>query len=560
MLSALRIENFAIVKNLELDFTNGLTAFTGETGAGKSIMIDALMLALGERADSSVIRLGEDKCDIQAIFQIEAGGPPSIWLDEHEITFDENLILRRVLSQEGRSKSFINGVSFPLQKVKELSAMLVDIHGQHQHQTLLHPNTHRHQLDTYADNNALLQTVAAQYRQSHALKEELATLTALESTHERQQLLQFQIDELEALAPFKGEMATLGREHQLLYHALSFKESSEQVLLLLDGDAQPSIRQQLHNALTRLSDLPKDNPAVINSTQLLQSALINADEALSEMGRFTETITLDPARLQDLENRMSVLHQTARKYHVAADTLDEHLRTLKETLASLNGQQDKIAALQSTLKKSEQALHEKALILRAARIKHASPLASAITAYMHELGMPKGQLTIAITPLDIPSRHGLDKVEYIVQTNAGTQAASLAKIASGGELSRISLAIQMITAQRGLTPTLLFDEVDVGIGGATAALVGKHLRGLGARLQVFCVTHQAQVAACAHQHYLVTKRTEEQHTYSSIEQLKNTHQVDEIARMLGGLTITEQTRNHAREMLTQSQMDALSIV
>lgn len=553
MLTALSIENFAIVKRLELDFTSGLTAFTGETGAGKSIMIDALMLALGGRADNSVIRLGEDKCDIQACFQIEPNSAPALWLDEHEINFDHHVILRRVLTEEGRSKSFINAVSFPLQKVKEFSAMLVDIHGQHQHQTLLNPNTHRHQLDVFAKHDTLLQEVQSQYRHSQQLKEELARVQTEESTQERQQLLQFQIEELETLCPLKDEMAQLSREHQLLYHARTYLENAEQIHELIDADDAPSIRQQLHHVLNQLSHLPKDNAEIINATQLINDALIHADEALDEISRFRQSISLDPQRLQEIEARMSALHQSARKYHVAADALDEHLMSLKATQSELQGRQDKAIALQQALKDSEALLHQKALALRASRQEQAPHLAKAISQYMHELGMPKGQLNISITPLEQATRHGLDKVEYIVQTNAGTQAASLAKIASGGELSRISLAIQMITAQRGLTPTLLFDEVDVGIGGATAALVGKHLRKLGTRLQIFCVTHQAQVAACAHQHYLVQKHAEDQQTYSSIERLEPAAQIDEIARMLGGLSITEQTRNHAKELILQSQ-------
>ncbi|MDP3705652.1 MAG: DNA repair protein RecN [Legionellaceae bacterium] len=550
MLTSLRIEHFAIVDLLELDFTQGMTAFTGETGAGKSIMIDALMLALGERADASVIRAGADKCDIQACFSVEANSQPAQWLHEHDVAHDDGeILLRRVMFAEGRSKSYINGVPFPLQKIKELSESLVDIHGQHQHQTLLKHATHRQQLDQYANHHALLATVQQHHRQSQRLREKLDVLQDQTSTGERAALLHYQLDELNQLALQEGEVQALHDEHQLLHHAREYLDHTQAVTDLLQADDQPNIRQSLNQVMHYLLQLPQDNPYIRNAMELMNSALIQCDEALNEMMSFSTQVQLDPERLHDVELRMSELHQAARKYHVDVNQLAAHALQLQDELASLKNKDVAQQQLERDYQEAVTAYETAALLLRESRCKQAVHLAQEITQTIQQLGMPKGYVEVEISPLDKMHAHGLDKVEYKVCTNPGMSSDSLAKVASGGELSRISLGIQMITAQRGATPTLLFDEVDVGIGGATAALVGQLLRKLGERLQVFCVTHQPQVASNAHHHFLVEKHTDNQQTFSRISPLKNQAKIDEIARMLGGLTITDQSRSHARELL-----------
>lgn len=550
MLISLCIENFAIVSQLELDFSRGMTAFTGETGAGKSIMIDALMLALGWRAEASVVRPGKDKCDVTACFLIDANAEPAQWLHEHEIEFDQGeVFLRRVISAEGRSKAYINGQPLPLQKIKEFSEMLVDIHGQHQYQTLLQHSTHRLQLDQYAHHAELLAAVELAFAQCQRIKQELQKLEGQSALQERTVSLEQQLEELTALAPEQGEMQRLHEEHQLLHHAVEYLEKTQQAAACLNGDEQLNACSMLHQSLQLLENLPTEQKSIKTAVELLNSALIQCEEAYSEIQAFSEQVQLDPERLQEVEERISILHQTARKYHVDANQLVELREKIGLELASLQTIEEDQQKLLAALQIQQQEYEREALALRNSRQLHAQKLAEEVSAIIRKLGMPKGFLEIDIIPLDKPQAHGLDKVEYKVCTNPGMLPDSLAKIASGGELSRISLAIHMLTAQRGTTPTLLFDEVDVGIGGATAALVGELLRQLGNRLQVFCVTHQPQVASFAHQHYVVEKYTQDEQTFSRIQLLSQKEKIDEIARMLGGLTITEQTRSHAREML-----------
>ena len=552
MLTSLRIENFAIVSQLELDFSNGMTAFTGETGAGKSIMIDALMLALGERADASVIRIGAEKCDISACFSIDALSLPANWLAEHDIdNADNEIILRRVVYAEGRSKSYINGQPFPLQKIKELSEMLVDIHGQHQHQTLLQHATHRQQLDQYANHPHLLEDVHRLYHACQQVKAALQRLEHQNSVHE-QELLQHQIDELDTLNLQEDEMQALHEEHQLLHHALEYLEHTQQISDILNADDHPTICQGLNQILQLLSSFPDTLPQIKNVNELINSALIQCEEARDEMAKFSAHVQLDPERLQVVEERISLLHQAARKYHVDASQLPAHMVHLQQELKRLQDSEENKKQLQEEYDQHVRNYEKAAIALRESRQQHATKLADEISLSIQQLGMPKGYITLQITPLEKMHAHGLDKVEYSVCTNPGMLPDTLAKVASGGELSRIGLAIHVITAQRGAPPTLLFDEVDVGIGGATAALVGQLLRKLGDRLQVFCVTHQPQVASSAHHHFMVEKECDNEQTFSKVVALAELEKIDEIARMLGGLTITEQTRSHARELLVQS--------
>ncbi len=550
MLASLRIEHFAIVDALELDFSSGMTAFTGETGAGKSIMIDALMLALGDRADGSVVRTGADKCDIQATFVIAPESAPAQWLSAHDVdNQDATVILRRVIFPEGRSKSSINGVSFPLQKVKELSEMLVDIHGQHQHQSLLNHTTHRQQLDHYANHTDYLHAVQHHYRQCQAIHAQLEANHSTDALAERTTLLQFQLDELANLNCQAGEVQALHDEHQLLHHAKSYLEHAQLALNILAEEEGFNLQQGLSQAMHHLTELPSREASIQNATDMLQNAMIQCDEALGELRAFIGRISLDPERLLEVETRMSVLHQAARKYHVDVNQLFEHHQTLQTELMTLHQSQESKQALQLAYDAAVNDYHQAAKVLTASRAQFATQLSKDITEVIQQLGMPKGFVEVEITSLDKMQAHGQDKVEYKVCTNPGMPADTLAKIASGGELSRISLAIQLITAKRGSTPTLIFDEVDVGIGGATAALVGQLLKKLGERLQVFCVTHQPQVASSAHHHFVVEKQVLAQQTYSRIHAVKEAARVEEIARMLGGLTITAQTRSHAKELL-----------
>lgn len=560
MLTALHIENFAIVKSLTLDFSNGMTAFTGETGAGKSIMIDALMLALGERSDASVVRQGEDKCTITASFSIEMNSEPTIWLEEHDISAEEGeIILRRTIASEGRSKSYINGQPFPLNKVKELSALLVDIHGQHQHQRLLQHPTHRQQLDQYAGHEPQLGKINQHYKTCRQIEQEITRLKEQGTHEEKIALLQFQIDELSQLNVSETEIDTLNQEHQLLHHAKDYLQNSQIACQLLsDNEDSPNVCSGLNQVLHQLQSLPESHQSIKSAGELINNAIIQCDEALSEIQQFVGQIEIDPERLNEVEKRLSDIHQMARKYHIDPREIPSHLQSLINQLDKLKGSESRLISLEEALAEEQAKAQAACEAIRVSRLKHAKSLSKEISAIIQKLGMPKGEVRVNITPLEKMQSHGLDKIEYQVCTNPGTPFDSLSKVASGGELSRISLAIQMITAEKGSTPTLLFDEVDVGIGGATAALVGKLLRQLGGRLQIFCVTHQPQVAASAHHHFLVEKSIKQQHTFSSITALSEPHRINEIARMLGGLTISEQTLSHAQEMLNTSK-EAVSL-
>jgi DNA repair protein RecN (Recombination protein N) len=555
MLESLCIENFAIVAHLELDFSHGMTAFTGETGAGKSIMIDALLLALGARADASVVRPGADKCDIHANFSFDAHSEPARWLDEHDLSTDSlDVWLRRTITAEGRSKSYINGQPLPLQKIKELSELLVDIHGQHQHQRLLQHATHREQLDQYANHPDLLSNVHRLYRECTQLKHAKEALLTRIANQDHQHLLCYQIEELQRLSPLENEMQALHEEHQLLHHAKTYMEQTAHIHHLFTGnDDTPGLSQQLHALTHALQTLPSHHERIQNAQELINNALIQCDEALDEIEHFATHISLDPERLHDVETRMSELHHAARKYHVDANQLHVHLQQLEADYRDLTGIEEEQHRLERAYIIAYEQYQQASFALRESRKKHATLLANDISAIIRQLGMPHGFIEVKLSPLETIQAHGLDKVEYFVCTNPGLAPDLLSKIASGGELSRISLSIQLITAQKRVsTPTLLFDEVDVGIGGTTAALVGQLLRQLSEHLQVFCVTHQPQVASAAHHHYLVEKHVEQAQTFSEIKRLNPSERIQEIARMLGGLTITEQTRSHARALLSEN--------
>ena len=554
MLRSLLIENLAIVTRLELDFSEGMTAFTGETGAGKSIMIDALLLAMGGRADASVIRTGEQSCSVSALFTFEPGSEPALWLEEHDLfePGSDEIWLRRVIHAEGRSKSYVNGQPLPLGKVKALSELLLDIHGQHQHQRLLKPSTHRMQLDQYAHHPELLKNVAHLYQTCQKLKQDMAAADAHATDQAHVDLLHYQLEELQSLNLQANEMDELDQEHSALHHAKTYLEEIEHIKSMLFGDDNTaSIQQNLHQIMQQLHRLPGKHPRIEAAAEFIQNAVIQCEEASTEIECFAREVHLDPERLQAVEARLSVLHQAARKYHVKPEALLEKQHALEHEQANLAHFEEQQSQIKQAFEVAQTNYKHAAELLRQSRQQHAQHLEADITGMLQQLGMAHGVVRVMITPTDTMQPHGLDRVEYFVTTNPGMPPDALAKIASGGELSRISLAIQVITARRASTPTLFFDEVDVGIGGATAARVGQLLRALGTRLQVFCVTHQPQVAAAAHHHLVVKKHSNDTHTFSEVLTLSPEAKVEEIARMLGGLHITAETQNHAKALLLE---------
>jgi DNA repair protein RecN (Recombination protein N) len=549
MLKFLSIRDFIIVASLELEFSAGFTALTGETGAGKSILIDALSLALGERGDASLVRQGCGRLEIAAEFDTAQLAQVQDWLREQGLEGDEGICLfRRVLDSSGRSRGFINGRSATLQQLREAGELLLDIHGQHAHQSLLRTGAQRELLDGYAEAGTLALQTAADYRRWQGLRKQRISLTenAAAFAAERE-LLQSQRTELEGLAFTPAEWQAQQEEYARLSHVAGLLETAELGIALLSEGDQACLTQ-LNSLLTRLRESVAHDPSLGEVQQLLQSAQAEIQEAAYGLRHYQGKLEQDPQRMRVLELRIQSVLDAARKYRVAPEQLNEALQRIVMRLDELGGGFDVEELLQQesqAYEKYQQAAQQ----LTRTRRKGADKLGKEITAAMQTLAMQGGSFMVALTPLAEGNEHGLETVEFQVAVNPGVPLRSLAKVASGGELSRISLAIQVAMSQFARVPTLIFDEVDSGIGGRVAEIVGHLLRQLGASYQVLCVTHLPQVAAQATQQWQVSKRVEQGVTLSQITVLNGEQRVAEIARMLGGVTITETTRRHAAEML-----------
>ncbi len=555
MLRHLHIRNFAIVDSLEIDFRPGMSVLSGETGAGKSILLDALGLTLGDRADSSVIRHGADRAEISAEFDISALPEVTTWLEEHELASDGECLLRRTIGADGRSRGFINGQPTPIQSLKELGEQLVDIHGQHAHQSLLKRDIQRRLLDAYAGQLDLAKAVANQHRQWQQLQQEYDSLSQAAAEREsRLELLRFQVEELEALKPAPGELAGLDQEYSRLSNANRLLEGAQTAANLLDADEGQSASSVLGQSLRLLQELQAVDTTLDNPLQLLEGASIQLKEAVSELRHYADSMELDPERLAQLEQRIADLHNLGRKHRVAPEELPELLQQLQQELDELNASDNRLQGMQTEIEKSRAEYDRLAQQLSAGREKAAKKLAAAVSANMQELGMGGGRFDIALTPLEKgPSASGLESVELRVSANPGQPLQPLSKVASGGELSRISLAIQVITVSQEGIPTLIFDEVDVGIGGGVAEMVGRQLRKLGENRQVLCVTHQPQVASQGHNHFRISKQSDGKETRTVVQPIDGEVRVEEVARMSGGVNITEQTLEHARQLISQAQ-------
>lgn len=553
MLTHLSIQNFTLVDHLDLDFKTGMTVITGETGAGKSILLDALGQALGDRADGQRVRSGTKRADIHASFDISAIDQAKRWLEEQELEQEDHpteCLLRRVITSEGRSKAYINGRPVTLQQLRSLGEMLIDIHSQHEHQSLLRRETHRRLLDELAGQSELAQQVREQFRRWQALRADFEYRRAnAEELSARFQLLSYQVQELDQLALSEGELEQLDSEQRALAHADEILHTSQQ-LANLCSDEEQGLSRSLHRALSLLQSLPEKSSALQEAEQLLTSAQIQVDEAQREIDRHIDNFALDPERLQSVEERLSAVYDIARKHRVGPEQLPELEDNLRAELKQLEGGDARLDALAQEVEQTEAQYRALAQRLSAGRRKAAAKLAKEVNAQLQALAMENARLDVRLTALkDKPAAHGLEEVELLISTNPGQPARPLNKIASGGELSRISLAIQVVTAQTSARPTLVFDEVDVGIGGATGDVVGRLLRELGKRGQVICVTHLAQVASKGHQHLQVTKTADSTRAQSTLIELTGEAKVEEIARMLGGMTITDQSLAHAREIL-----------
>ncbi|MBI1887331.1 MAG: DNA repair protein RecN [Nitrosomonadales bacterium] len=549
MLKFLSVRDFVIVSSLELDFSSGFTALTGETGAGKSILIGALSLALGERGDAAMVRNGCERAEIAAEFDITTLPHLQTWLAGQDLAGDENVcLLRRVLDAGGRSRGFINGRSATLQQLREAGDQLLDIHGQHAHQSLLCPDMQRMLLDGHAGMIKEAGNVAALYRDWQALHRRRIGLSEnVEAVAAERELLQFQRDELHGLSFNAAEWDETQADHARLAHAASLLETAAFGIEIL-GESDTACLAQLNALAARLRDGMAHDASLGDTLQMLQSAQAELQEAVYALRHYQQRLDNDPQRLHELEQRIRNVMDAARKYRVAPEHLDEALQRIETRLAELGGDAD-LAELARQEQAAQQSYLAAAQKLSAGRKRAASKLAREITAAMQTLAMQGGSFAVALSPLAEGNACGLEAVEFQVAANPGVPARSLAKVASGGELSRISLAIQVATSQIASVPTLIFDEVDSGIGGRVAEIVGRLLKQLGRGYQVLCVTHLPQVAAAADHQWQVNKVVENGVTLSRIAVLDSEQRIEEIARMLGGVKLTETTRKHAAEML-----------
>jgi DNA repair protein RecN (Recombination protein N) len=552
MLRTLTIRDFVIVDTIELEFSNGFTVLTGETGAGKSILIDALQLALGGRGDASMVRDGAPKADISADFALTPAA--SSWLAQNEFSVEEGgALLRRVIDNAGRSKAYINGSAATAGQLRELGELLVDIHGQHAHQSLLKLDAQRALLDNQIavrnpESTAQVQAVAAGYKAWRALarqREEFET-NAKNVLLERERL-EWQVSELDKLAPKAGEWSEITNEHSRLSHAASLLEGAQEALNAISEAEQP-ILSQLSSLNQKLGKLADVDAGLQNVLDCMEPARIQLQEAVYALNDYIDKVELDPARLSQVDARMDALHSTARKFRVTPEELPEEHATLTTRLCQLADASD-VDGLRRQEEKAKASYMEAAAALSATRREAARRLSGQVSEAMQELSMSGGRFEVALNPCE-PAVYGLEQVEFLVAGHTGVAPRPLAKVASGGELARISLAIAVITSHATTVPTLIFDEVDTGIGGGVAEVVGRLLKRLGHNRQVLCVTHLPQVASQANQHFQVAKGTTfDGKTVSRIDVLDKKERVEEVARMLGGIEITETTRKHARELL-----------
>ena len=549
MLTHLAIKQFTLVENLELDIAQGFTVITGETGAGKSILLDALGLCLGDKADGQAVRHGADKAELSALFDVSQLPQAQAWLTERDLAEDE-CCLRRVVYKEGRSKAWVNGSVVTLAELRSLGELLINIHSQHAHQSLLKKETHRQLLDNVGHLQALVATVGTDYQQWLNSKQQLANSQANYAAQQaRLELLNNYVDELEKLALKTGEYEQLEQEYDYLANYESLMQDSQQALSLLDEGEHP-VSRQLQQALRVIETHQTRSNSLANVCTSLQSALIEIKESSRELNGFLAQQDLDPQRLAWLEDKISEAQRLARKHKIMAHELPTLHQEFSVEQQHYQQAQD-LSALEQAVEQAKLSYLNSAEQLRQARQAVAPQITEKVTQHLRDLSMPNTQLSYQFKPLDKPNRDGLDDIELLFSANLGQQLQPLAKIASGGELSRFALAVQVIQAQHSAVPVLVFDEVDVGISGGTAEVVGNLLRQLGERAQILCITHQPQVAAKGHSHWQVQKYTQDDKTLSRVIELNRQQRIEEIARMSGGLIVSQETLKHAESMLAE---------
>ncbi|MFK5913900.1 MAG: DNA repair protein RecN [Woeseiaceae bacterium] len=555
MLTHIHIWNFAIVEALDIELESDLSVLTGETGAGKSILLDALGLALGDRADSTVIRHGEKRAEISVTFDTSKTKNAQAWLVEHDLDSEDECIIRRTVNMKGPSKAFINGKPATVQQLKELAEMLVDLHGQHEHQSLMKADVQEQLLDDYAKHSKLVNDVSTSFTAWNKLNTEYNKLNAAKNEQDhRLDLLRYQVKELETLALQEGESNALDIEFKRLSNSNVLLQTTEQTLQALEETDNKAITPQLTHFISELQLLAKTDPKLTSIASLLDSALIQVNEASSELHQYIESLESDPQRLSFLDERISTIHNLSRKHQVTPDELPDLFEALLKELDSIENSDSHLEQLKTRITETATMYQAFANNLTTSRVKSAKILSRKVSENMQELGMEGGRFEVALNKYENNAFHknGNEQIEFMVSANPGSPVKSLTKVASGGEISRISLAIQVIAAESTRMPTLIFDEVDVGIGGRVAEIVGHKLKQLAAHRQVICVTHLAQVAALGEHHLQVSKQSDSASTISQISYLDKKARVKELARMMGGIEITQQTLSHAEEMLAKA--------
>jgi DNA repair protein RecN (Recombination protein N) len=552
MLKQLLIRNFAIIEELDLYLKPGMTVFTGETGAGKSILIDALGLILGDRAESTIIRAGCERTEISASFDLSENSDVASILEEQAIAVDDNeIIIRRVISNDGRSRAFINSTPVPVNLLKTIGEHLIDIHGQHAHQSLTKRDAQRLLLDSYGGYDKELNLVRDSYTSWHELREKIVQLSGETENHGAQlTLLRYQVQELETLAPETDEYESLSEEFKRLDNANRLIELTQQATQNVMDD-EYSLHNKLANTIRDTQEAQQFDDSIANILELLEGAAIQLSEAGDELRLYLDKLDRDPERLQNVEQRLSDIHDMARKHNIQSQQLPGYFEQLQQKLYEMENSEHLLAELVKQKDECLQLYHQTAKKLHLCRVKTAKLISGKVSQTLETLGMSGGQFVIAIEEQDDaqPGLHGNDQIEFLVSANPGQPPQPLRKVASGGELSRISLAIQVISNNEKIIPTLVFDEVDAGIGGGVAEIVGNLLHSLTVKHQVFCVTHLPQVASLGDQHLQVQKSSSKKTTYTQVAELDDSERIEEIARMLGGIKITEQSRKHAKEML-----------
>ncbi|OAI16357.1 DNA repair protein RecN [Methylomonas lenta] len=552
MLLNLNIIDLAVVDALDLDLEPGMSVLTGETGAGKSILLTALGLALGDRADSGYVRPNSKRAEVNLEFDLSQAPVVKNWLAEKELDDDGQCLVRRTISEDGRSKAYINNRPVNLQILQALSRQLVEIHGQHAHLTLLDKEEQRLLLDDFAQNQALLEKLNSCHQNWKLSQKSLQQmLKAGTDQAEREELLRYQLEELQQLDLENFDYQALADEHNKLANLEQILSVGQQQLDILYDNDQQSVTQMLGHCIHAIGELTTYANEMSEVSDLLTSAEIQIGEAAQQLRRFLENQEADPQQLIRLENQIGIVQNLSRKHKTTPEELPKLAAQLATELDNINHSSERIESLTLDCEKLLKQYQQLANELSASRSRAGSELQQRISDTIKELGMPHGEFVVKITPDQNtePQRNGTDTIEFLVSTNPGLPAKPLAKVASGGELSRISLAIQVTTSTDKTTPTMIFDEVDSGIGGGIAEIVGQKLRRLSKNRQVLCVTHLPQVASQAHQHLFVAKNQHAAVTSSTVRQLSHEERVDEVARMLGGVTITENTLAHAREML-----------